>query len=141
MLHRYLFTFSLIVAFSLTQLGLFTHDISHLQQRLDHSLQGQAVVGQTHSSQNSFENTSNRSVSGASDLNLIDAKNATPKTANSHVCENCVGFAAMAMVNLQSPFVLSLHHQSALPLYLFQSFSLPATLRFQSARAPPTHLS
>lgn len=141
MLHRYLFTFSLIVAFSLTQLGLFAHDISHLQQRLGQSLQGQAVVGQTHSSQNTFENTNNRSVSGESDLNLIDTTNATPKTADSHVCENCVGFAAMAMVNLQSPFVLSLHHQSALPPYLFQSFRLHTALRFHSARAPPTHLS
>lgn len=140
MLHRYFLIFSLVVTFCLAQLGLIAHDISHLHQTLTQGLQGQ-VVGQTNANQDIVESTSDLSAFSKTNLALDNAKNVTPKTAEPHVCENCVGFAAMAIAAVQSPFVLSLHQEVSLPVYFHQTFNLYAALRYQSARAPPTHLS
>lgn len=140
MLYRYFLIFSLVVTLCLAQLGLIAHDISHLHQTLTQGLQGQAV-GQTNANQDIVENTSDLSAFSKTNLALDDAKNIAPKTAEPHVCENCVGFAAMAIAAVQSPFVLSLHQEVTLPVYFLQTFNLYAALRYQRARAPPTHLS
>lgn len=140
MLHRNFLIFSLVVTFCLAQLGLIAHDISHLHQTSTQGLQGQ-VVGQTNANQDIVENTSDHSAFSKTNLALDDTKNVSPQTAEPHVCENCVGFAAMAMAAVQSPFVLSLHQEVSLPVYFLQKFNLYTALRYQSARAPPTYLS
>lgn len=134
MLHRYVFTFTLIFTFGLGQLGLLAHDISHINQKLAPLVQAQNEQSNSFTPQ--LVVTNDRQ-------GLVNANNPSPinpQKTEYHACEKCVGFAGIALAMQQAVVSINIAMSSEVHIDDENPLSGNVNRLTPLARAPPSNL-
>ena len=110
MLHKFFIHFSLVILFAFTQMGVATHEISHLSD---------------YDQQNKQQNQQSNQQSGQD------------KLAPNHQCQQCISHADVESALAANTILLVFSQSLSAPVssIYFSFFSLPN--RAYSARAPP----
>lgn len=135
MLHKYLLTLALAVSFTLSQLGLMVHDVTHINSNLIQNNQAQSSQEQAQLQTDAIDtHVTLKLAAQPAQLPFY------PNNIDYHACEKCTSYAGVAIAIQQAPLVF---HFSALAIapahhekYILHSLK-PLT---RSARAPPVHL-
>jgi hypothetical protein len=146
MLHRYIFTLSLILTFGLGQLGLLAHDVSHINQHLALSLETSlSVLDGSGSVISSHEDTASDKASNSISQNTQASTNEVPThkplVIDQHTCEKCVGFADLTFVLQQASILVNQANAVTLQSNAVKVCHYERISLHPLARAPPYFLA
>lgn len=145
MLHRYIFTLTLILTFGLGQLGLLAHDISHINQHLAVGLKAKvndldnpvaALASKDSVSDKASISTRQETKASAN----IDPKQ-KPLVADQQTCEKCIGFGGLTFALQQTSLFVSQALTDTPSLNSVKALHDERLSLHQLARAPPHFLA